>query len=85
MKHAGSACLEGLNALLSEIRGLGELVEMKPGIFYKKGKAWLHFHEDPAGVFADARVTPGEFTRFAVNTEVERKQLMSALRSVLKS
>jgi hypothetical protein len=84
MKHAGSVCLEELNALLSEVRGLGVLVEKKPGIFYSKGRAYLHFHEDPAGVFADARVDGSEFTRYAVNSEVEKKKFMEVLRAALR-
>ena len=84
MKHAGSVCLEGLSVLLTEIRGLGVLAEKKPGIFYRKGKAYLHFHEDPAGVFADARIHDSEFTRYAVNTEVEKRNFMQVLRTALR-
>ena len=31
------------------------LVEKRPGIFYRKSKAFLHFHEDSSGVHADVR------------------------------
>ena len=85
MKHAGSVCLEGLSSLLLEIRGLGVLVEKKPGVFYRRGKAYLHFHEDPAGVFADARIDDSEFIRFAVNTDVEKKKFMQVLRAALQA
>ena len=55
MKHAGSQSLASLTALLSEIRHRTGLVEKKPGIFYRKRKAFLHFHEDEAGLFMDIR------------------------------
>jgi hypothetical protein len=55
MKHAGSAALDTLTDLLTAIRKRG-LKETSRGVFYRKGKAWLHFHEDKAGLFADIRV-----------------------------
>jgi hypothetical protein len=85
MKHATSACLGQLSGLLSEIRVIHGLVEKKPGIFYVKGKSYLHFHEDPAGIFADARIDSGEFSRFPVNSDDEKQQLLNAIREALKS
>ncbi len=55
MKHAGPAALDRLELLLVQIRTLPGLVEKSRGVFYRKGKAFLHFHEDPAGLFADVR------------------------------
>jgi hypothetical protein len=55
MKHAGPAALAGLAGLLTSLRGRSGLREPRPGIFYVKGRAFLHFHEDRAGVFADLR------------------------------
>ncbi len=43
MKHAGAAALDQLADLLAAIRTLGAK-EPRPGVFYRKGKAWLHFH-----------------------------------------
>ena len=28
-------------------------------MFYRRSAAFLHFHEDPAGFFADVRIGPG--------------------------
>ena len=83
MKHASRNCLCELSALLSQVRMIPGLVEKKPGIFYVKGKAYLHFHEDPAGVFADARVHSDEFVRFPVNSDQEKVQLLNALGEAL--
>ena len=53
MKHASGPALEALAPLLAELRAMPGLVERKPGIFYFRSAAFLHFHEDAAGLFAD--------------------------------
>jgi hypothetical protein len=55
MKHAGSQSLEMLSALLGNIRSKSGLMERKPVVFYRTSKAFLHFHEDRAGLFMDVR------------------------------
>jgi hypothetical protein len=55
--------------LLQRIRSFDGLVEKSPGIFYRKSKPFLHFHDDPSGIFADVRLKPDEeFTRFQVDS-----------------
>lgn len=71
--------MHSLQELLSNLRMLPSLVERKPGIFYVKSKAYLHFHEDPAGLFADVRLAGGEFERFRVNTPPERTAFIKAV------
>jgi len=83
MKHAGPRALAILEALLGQIRRLPGLVEKKPGVFYRGGRAFLHFHEDPAGLFADLKVGQ-EFERFALNSASERNALVHAARGVLR-
>ena len=34
---------------------LDGLTERTPGTFYRRSRAFLHFHADPAGIFADVR------------------------------
>jgi hypothetical protein len=77
MKHATEATLLGLTSLLDELRKR-PMKEKKLGIFYVKSKSFLHFHEDPAGLFADLRVGD-EFERFPVNTKVEQAELLKAV------
>jgi hypothetical protein len=74
MRHAGLEALSTLTDLLSAIRARGP---KKPrlGIFYRKGKAWLHFHEDKAGLFADLRVN-AEWERFRVSEAEEHANLL---------
>ena len=85
MRHATPAALEKLEGVLKEIRKHEELQEKRRGVFYHKGRAFLHFHEDPAGLFADARLTDDDFQRFAVNTAVERNALMKRIGAFLNS
>ena len=53
MKHAGQEALDRLEPLLAELRKRDGLKEKSRGIFYRAGRAFLHFHEDPKGMFAD--------------------------------
>ena len=82
MKHAGPQALAILEGLLDQLRRLPGIVEKKPGVFYRRGRAFLHFHEDPAGLFADIK-TGEEFERFALNNARERNALVRAARQVL--
>ena len=55
MKHATAEDLIPIAGLLDKIRREKRIKEPKSGIFYWRGKAFLHFHEDPRGLFADLR------------------------------
>lgn len=82
MKHAGKAALDTLDGLLSGIRTLGHLKEKSRGVFYLNSQAFLHFHEDAAGLFADLRID-GEWQRFGVNNTYERQQLLARVKAAL--
>lgn len=75
MKHAGARALEALEPLLEELRTIPGLVERKRGTFYRGATAFLHFHEDPAGMFSDLR-RGNDFERYAVNTKAEIARLL---------
>ncbi len=77
MKHAGTAALDQLEPLLAVIRTLPGLKEKGRGVFYRGGRAFLHFHEDPAGLFADVRLAGADFDRFRVETAEEREDFRS--------
>ena len=80
MKHAGPGALDQLEPLLAQLRGLGGMVEKKRGVFYLKSKAFLHFHEDPAGLFADVRDAAGkDFERIDVTLEAGRARLLEVV------
>ncbi|MGL4967755.1 MAG: hypothetical protein ACRC67_41450 [Inquilinus sp.] len=82
MKHAGPTALDALGDLIAALRALPGLKEPRPGIFYRKGKAWLHFHEDAAGLFADLRAGP-DWERFRVSEPDERARFLSLVRDSL--
>ena len=82
MKHAGSTALDSIEPLLVQIRDLASLTERKRGVFYRKSSAFLHFHEDPAGIFADLRDSSG-WQRLAVHSDSERRALLARIRRLL--
>ena len=82
MKHAGQAALDQLEPTLAALRALPGLTEKGRGVFYRKSRAFLHFHEDPKGLFADLRDTAGrDFERFDVTQSSET--LLAATRGKL--
>jgi hypothetical protein len=81
MRHAGPQTLDQLEPLLTAIRRCPGLREKSRGVFYRKSKALLHFHDDAAGFFADLR-TGGDWERFAVNTTAERRRLLTTVKAV---
>lgn len=85
MKHAGPDALDQLEPLLARVRALPGLVEKKPGTFYRKSRAFLHFHEDPEGLFADIRAgDAADFDRFDVTTPAGADALMATAKAGLK-
>ena len=83
MKHAGLAALDQLEPLLAKLRNLDGLRERKRGSFYRGSSAFLHFHEDPAGFFADMKVD-GDFVRFPVNGAADAEKLLAHAARALK-
>ena len=82
MKHAGAAALDRLEPLLEELRGVATLREKSRGVFYVKSKAFLHFHEDPTGLYADVRAADGaRFDRLKVDHPAGRAALLKQVRA----
>jgi hypothetical protein len=84
MKHAGPQTLAALEAMLRVLRAHGTLVERTPGSFYRKSKAFLHFHEDPAGIFADIKIDGDKFTRLPASTRDEQANLLKVVDQALR-
>jgi hypothetical protein len=82
MKHASAAALNSIQPVLLELRQLEGIRERNPGIFYRKSSAFIHFHEDPAGIFADVS-REGEWLRLPVNTASERRQFVRLVKEML--
>lgn len=79
MKHAGTDTLEQLAEFLEKLRQRKVLKEKSPGIFYLKSKAFLHFHDDPSGIFADVKLDQQNYSRYRVSTRTERAALLKRI------
>lgn len=79
MKHAGPDTLQQLAPLLERLRAMPGLVERKPGTFYIRATAFLHFHEDPSGIFVDMKLDGPTFRRLALHTAADRASLLAAV------
>jgi hypothetical protein len=82
MRHARDQDLDRIEGLLVQIRTLPGLAEKKRGVFYRNGRSFLHFHEDPKGMFADIS-DPDE--RLDVTHPAGQAALMAAARSRLRA
>jgi len=82
MRHAGAAALDELEPVLRQVRSMTGLTEKKRGTFYRGSKAFLHFHEDPTGPYADVRLG-AEFERCRVRTAAERRTLRRRIADAL--
>ena len=83
MKHAGDAVLDRVDELLTQIRKQAGLKEKKRGVFYRGASAFLHFHENPAGLFADLRMNAG-WERIPVQMRVQKRALLAKINGELR-
>ncbi len=85
MRHITPDNLDRLSAMLGDLRKTPGLQEKKPGVFYRKSRAFLHFHEDPKGLFADLRLSGVDFDRFEVTSRAEQRALVKKIRAALRN
>ncbi|HEV3211859.1 MAG TPA: hypothetical protein VGZ03_00545 [Acidimicrobiales bacterium] len=84
MRHATSEDLGAIDGLVSSLRELAGLTEKRPGVFYRRSKAFLHFHAHDGDLFADVRTDPGkDFERRRVTTKAEQRRLLAEIRRSL--
>ncbi len=77
MAHADDAALTRLLPLLRQLREIKGLREMKPGIFYMKGGAFLHFHDEAGMLVADLKKAGGVgFDRYPVDLPTGQRKLV---------
>jgi hypothetical protein len=84
VRHAGSEAIEQLEPFLVALRTVPGLVEKRPGIFYRRSRAFLHFHEDPSGLYADVRLEV-DFERYRVTTRREQHTLLKKVRRAVQA
>jgi hypothetical protein len=81
MAHADEAALARLLPLLRQLRSIPGLREMKPGIFYLKGSAFIHFHDEGGALVADLKKAGGSgFERYPVETVTGQRKLVDDAR-----
>jgi hypothetical protein len=80
VKHVSAQGLDELDDVMRQLRAVDGLTEKKRGVFYRGSRVFLHFHEDPSGLYADVRLD-AEFERVRVTTKAERRRLMSLVRA----
>jgi hypothetical protein len=78
-----AAGLDELDDVLRALRGVDGLKEKSHGVFYRGSRAFLHFHEDRSGMYADVRFG-ADFERMRVTTNPERKRLLSVVRAAAR-
>jgi len=83
VKHAGADALNTLEPLLMLVRGDSRLKEKKRGLFYYRNRSFLHFHEDPAGLFADV-FAGGKSWRLRVSDPSEYETLLDTIGEALR-
>ncbi len=85
MRHAGETALDRLEPMLDRLRELDGITERKRGIFYRKSQAFLHFHEDDAGLFCDVRLARNaDFERFPVTTFRQQQDVLKRVMETLR-
>lgn len=82
MRHARPDDLVAIAPLLDRVRQLGGMIERKPGTFYRKRDAFLHFHTDGERFEADVRIV-GEWQRHPATTPPEQADLLGILTAAL--
>lgn len=81
MAHASEAALGRLQPLLRQLRDIRGLQERKPGIFYSKGSAFLHFHDEGGVSIADLKKPGGSgFDRYLVDAPPGQRRLLDDAR-----
>jgi hypothetical protein len=80
VRHPRDGELVPLAPVLEQLRAVDGLVERKPGVFYRRSKAFLHFHVDGDDFYADARLDGATFERMKVTTKAEQRALVAAVR-----
>ncbi len=84
MRHARAEDLELFAPLLEHVRTFDALTERKPGNFYRKSNAFLHFHIVGDDIFADVKIPGPDFDRRRVTTKAEQAKLVTAIRRALR-
>ena len=81
MAHANEAALQALLPLLRQLRDIKGLREVKPGIFFCRGVAFVHLHDKAGVMVAELKKAGGSgFDRYAIDTPTGQRKLVDDAR-----
>ena len=84
MRHITPGRLRQVEFLVEGVRRCDGLTERKPGTFYRRSSAFLHFHEHGDDqVFADCKLNGTTFERFDVSTKRQQEALLRKIHKAL--
>jgi hypothetical protein len=79
--RANEEALKKLLPVLRQLREIKGVQETKPGIFYARRDAFVHFHEEGEALFADLKKPGGSgFDRYPLATPAEQRKLVDDAR-----
>jgi hypothetical protein len=81
MPRADTEALGRLAPVLRQLRDIKGVREERPGIFYARREAFVHFHEDASGLYADLKKSGGSgFDRYPLATPAQQRKLVDDAR-----
>ncbi len=77
MARAGDEALKKLLPVLRQLREIKGVQETKPGIFYVRRDAFIHFHDEGGALHADLKKAGGSgFDRYPLDTAAQQRKLV---------
>lgn len=77
MPRADADALARIAPVLRQLRDIKGVREERPGIFYARREAFVHFHEDAGGLYADLKKSGGSgFDRYPLATPAQQRKLV---------
>lgn len=81
MARAGAEALQKLLPVLRQLREIKGVREEKPGIFYARREAFIHFHDEDGKLHADLKKPGGAgFDRYPLDSAAEQRKLVEDAR-----
>ncbi len=77
MARAEADALQKLQPVLRQLREIKGVQETRPGIFYARRDAFIHFHDEAGALFADLKKAGGAgFDRYPLETAAQQRKLV---------
>ena len=83
MKHASTKALDCIKDILTKLKKYKSLKEKQKGMFYKNSEAFIPFHEDLKGIFADLNIK-NKWERLLVSTKSGKDHFLKKAQKVIK-